>query len=346
MAARPSRETTKVFHSWLDRWDEWRAKQGNEVKEPTSYELDAERAFPGAGSLSGVDDFCALSELAMADRSFYDPPNGDRGDFLRKNEWLTFSSDLSTDIEVNNQVWVKITEGKPRDRAVVVFHHWNARKWNSPLARFLAKRGFTVAEICMPYHFQRSRPGSLYADYMLSANLGRTLQSVRQSVWDGRKLISWLKSDGFGEISVLGLSLGSWSAGLVAAHDGAVSKAALFLTGESLADMVWTGRATEAIRASLAPKIGLCEFRRAWAPLDLGNYAGSLARRELDLLLVLAKRDRVVLPEFARQFIHQLRDAGARPSVRELNCGHYSLALPPYNLLAGASLYRFLNPRI
>lgn len=334
-----------MLHNWLDRWDNWRVEQGNEVKEPRPYELDAERVFPGAGNLSGVDDFCALSELALTDRSFYDPPTRDRGGFLRQNEWLIFSSDLSTDIKLNNQVWVKITEGKPSDRAIILFHHWNARKWSGGFARFLAKCGFTVAEICMPYHFQRSRPGSLYADYMLSANLGRTVQSVRQSVWDGRKLISWLKSEGFGEISVLGLSLGSWSAGLVAAHDPAVSKAALFLTGGSLADMVWTGRATEAIRASLAPKIGLSELRRAWAPLDLGNYASSLARRELDLLLVLAKRDRVVLPELAQQFIHQLRDVGARPSVRELNSGHYSLALPPYNLLAGASLYRFLNPR-
>ena len=36
----------------------------------------------------------------------------------------------------------------------------------------------------MPYHFERSRPGAAHADYMLSANLGRTLQSVRQAVVD------------------------------------------------------------------------------------------------------------------------------------------------------------------
>ncbi|MBB4189334.1 esterase/lipase [Sinorhizobium terangae] len=78
---------------------------------------------------------------------------------------------------------------------------------------------------------------------MLSSNLGRTIQSVRQAVWDGRKLIRWLKSEDYREVSVLGMSLGSWVAGLIAAHDPGVSKASLFLTAGSLADMVWTGGA-------------------------------------------------------------------------------------------------------
>jgi len=50
------------------------------------------------------------------------------------------------------------------------------------LPAFLSRRGITVIEIAMPYHFERSRPGSLHADYMLSANLDRTMQAVRQAV--------------------------------------------------------------------------------------------------------------------------------------------------------------------
>ncbi|TIQ73252.1 MAG: dienelactone hydrolase-related enzyme, partial [Mesorhizobium sp.] len=160
-------------------------------------------------------------------------------------------------------------------------------------------RGITVVEIAMPYHFERSRPGSVHADYMLSPNLGRTIQSVRQAVWDGRKLIRWLKSEGYREISVLGMSLGSWVAAIVAAHDLAVSKASLFLTAGSLADMVWTGRATRSIRDSLEPEIELTDLRRAWGPLNLENCAHSLARPDLDLHVVLAKRDKVVLPELS-----------------------------------------------
>ncbi|TJV78665.1 MAG: dienelactone hydrolase-related enzyme, partial [Mesorhizobium sp.] len=283
------------------------------------------------------------ADQAVADPAFFDEPSVSDPGFERKDGWLKFPSDISTDIAENNVVWTKITDSGSFDQAMVIFHHWNASARNRQIANFFSQRGITVVEIAMPYHFERSRPGSLYADYMLSPNLGRTIQSVRQAVWDGRKLIRWLKSEGYREISVLGMSLGSWVAGLIAAHDSAVSKASLFLTAGSLADMVWTGRATRSIRDSLEPEIELTDLRRAWSPLNLENYAHSLARPDLDLQVVLAKRDKVVLPELSERFMQRLKDAGARPNILELNCGHYSLAMPPYILLAGLSLKRLLR---
>jgi dienelactone hydrolase len=332
-----------VYHSWLDRWDERRARRGEEGKKPTDFVLDAERAFPGAKRMTSIEEFCALADQAVADPAFFDEPSESGQGFERKDGRLKFPSDISTDIAENNVVWTKITDGGSFDQAMVIFHHWNASARNRQIANFFSQRGITVVEIALPYHFERSRPGSAHADYMLSPNLGRTIQSLRQAVWDGRKLIRWLKSEGYREISVLGMSLGSWVAGLIAAHDSAVSKASLFLTAGSLAEMVWTGRATRSIRDSLEPVIELTDLRRAWGPLNLENYAHSLARSDLELHVVLAKRDKVVLPELSERFMQRLKDAGARPKILELNCGHYSLAMPPYILLAGLSLKRFLS---
>ncbi|PDS61812.1 dienelactone hydrolase-related enzyme [Rhizobium anhuiense] len=332
-----------MYHSWLDRWDERRARRGEEGKERTALVLDAERAFPGAEQITSLEEFCVLAGHAVAGSAFFDCPEGGDQGFEKQGEWLKFPSDISTDVEENNIVWAKIADSGSFDRALVIFHHWNASSRNRQIASFFSKRGITVVEIAMPYHFERARPGSVHADYMLSANLGRTIQSVRQAVLDGRKLIRWLKLEGYRDISVLGMSLGSWVAGLIAAHDPAVSKASLFLTAGSLADMVWTGRATRAIRDSLAPEIDLTDLRRAWGPLNLGNCAQRLARSDLALHVVLAKRDKVVLPELSASFMQKLEDIGARPNILELNCGHYSLAMPPYILLAGLSLKRFLS---
>ncbi|RWL18008.1 MAG: dienelactone hydrolase-related enzyme [Mesorhizobium sp.] len=332
-----------MYHSWLDRWDERRARRGEEGKKTTDFVLDAERAFPGAKKITSIEEFCALADQAVADPAFFDEPSVSDQGFERLDGWLKFPSDISTDIEQNNVVSAKITESGSFGQVMVIFHHWNASARNRQIANFFSQRGITVVEIAMPYHFERSRPGSLHADYMLSPNLGRTIQSVRQAVWDGRKLIRWLKSEGYREISVLGMSLGSWVAAIVAAHDLAVSKASLFLTAGSLADMVWTGRATRSIRDSLEPEIELTDLRRAWGPLNLENCAHSLARPDLDLQVVLAKRDKVVLPELSERFMQRLKDAGARPNILELNCGHYSLAMPPYILLAGLSLKRLLR---
>ncbi|MGK9340278.1 alpha/beta fold hydrolase [Sinorhizobium meliloti] len=332
-----------MYHNWLDRWDERRARRGEEAKKVTDFILDAGRAFPGEMRIETIDDFCVLADQAVSDPSFYDEPSGSGQDFKKHDGCLRYSSDISTDVEENNVVWAKITESGSLDQALVIFHHWNASARNRQIAKFFSQRGITVVEIAMPYHFERSRPGSLYADYMLSSNLGLTIQSVRQAVWDGRKLIRWLKSEGYREVSVLGMSLGSWVAGLIAAHEPAVTKASLFLTAGSLADMVWTGRATRSIHDSLEPAIELTDLRRAWGPLNLENYAHNLARSDLELHVVLATRDKVVLPELSRRFIQKLKDAGARPNVLELNCGHYSFAMPPYILLAGLSLKRFLS---
>jgi len=332
-----------VYHNWLDRWDERRAQRGDVGKKTTDFVLDGERAFPGAHKITGIEEFCGLADQAVADPTFFDAPGVSEQGFERLDGWLKFPSDISTDIEENNVVWAKITESGSFDQAMVIFHHWNASARNRQIANFFSLRGITVVEIAMPYHFERRRHGSVHADYMLSSNLGRTIQSVKQAVLDGRKLIRWLKSEGYRDTSVLGMSLGSWVAAIVAANDLAVSKASLFLTAGSLADMVWTGRATRLIRDSLEPEIELTDLRRAWGPLNLENYAHSLARPDLDVHVVLAKRDKVVLPELSERFMQRLKDAGARPNILELNCGHYSLAMPPYILLAGLSLKRFLS---
>lgn len=332
-----------MYHKWLDNWDERRAQRGDEVKHTADFELDAKIGFSVAKETSSIAGFCGLAEEALADPKFFDDPSRSVSGFENIDGWIKFPSGISTDIEENNLVWAKVTESGSLDHALVVFHHWNASRRNGQIANFFSKRGITVVEIALPYHFERSRPGSTHADFILSSNLGRTMQSMRQAVFDGRKLIGWLKSKGYGEISVLGMSLGSWVAGLVAAHEKSVRKASLFLTAGSFADFVWTGRATQKIRKSLEAEIDLANLRRAWGPINLENYAEKLARPDLDLHVVLAKRDTVVPPEISKQFMDRLIEAGAKPNILELNCGHYSLALPPYILFAGWGLKRLLK---
>lgn len=332
-----------MFYQWLDRWDEKRALRGDKIKVAREFAVGAEKVMPGADENATVSQLGAFADTVVADAGFFTEHEADLTNFSIIDGWLRFPSGIATETAENNTVWAKITDSGSREKVLVVFHHWNAQARQRQLASFLSRRGITVVEIAMPYHFERSRPGSSYADYILGPDLGRTLQSIRQAVWDGRKLIGWLKQEGYGEISVLGMSLGSWVAGLVAAHDAAVSKAALFLTAGSLADMVWTGRATRSIREDLEPHISLTDLRRVWGPLNLENHAHQLARPGLDLLVVLAKRDTVVLPQLSESFNQVLDDAGARQSLLQLNCGHYSLALPPYILFAGISLKRFLE---
>jgi dienelactone hydrolase len=332
-----------MYHEWLDRWDERKTRRRDNAKKVTVPVLDPELAFPAIGGVTDLSAFCEVAErVTLASDAFFGLP-----DSFPEENWdegfLRFPSNISTGTVENDMVHAKVTRAKSFDHAVVVFHHWNASSRNVQLARFFAMRGISVFEMAMPYHLERSRPGSTHADHMLSPNLGRTVQSIRQAVVDGRQLIRIVQRAGYRKVSVLGISLGSWVAGLVAAHDPVVEKASLFLTAGDLAEMVWTGGATRHIRASLEGRIELSELQRAWAPLSLGHYAARLARPELEVQIMLAKRDRVVLPALSEMFVQRLKGAGASPNVMRLNCGHYSLTLPPYIISTGMSAVRFLN---
>lgn len=332
-----------MYHSWLDRWDERRTRRSDDVKHASLLDLRADLAFPESRGCDTMAEFRDLAAAAVADSPSFYSVDHEIPAATCENGWISYVSAVSTGVHENDLVWAKVTPAKASDHALIVFHHWNATSRNSQLARFFAWRGFTVVEIAMPYHLERIRPGSSYADYMLSPNLGRTIQSMRQAVLDGRLLTAILKRCGYQKVSVLGISLGSWVAGLLAAHEPDVAKASLFLTAGSLADMVWTGSATRHIRASFDCDIDLLDLRQAWAPVSLCSFAEKLARPGLDLQIMLAERDRVVLPELSESLIAELHRKGARPPVTRMNCGHYSLTLPPYVIKAGISAARFLS---
>lgn len=332
-----------MLHRWLDGRDEKRAQRGEAHKEVAPFALGAGLAFPEAGDVHSISAFTQMAVSAAADPSWFDLPARGELNVSVYGQSLTFASPVQTDIEVNNTVHARIEHSGRKDRAVIVFHHWNASSRMRPLAKLLAAQGMTVVEIAMPYHFERMRPGSAGADYMLSPDLGRTLQSIRQAVLDGRKLVQWLKAEGYGQISVVGMSLGSWVAGLVAAHDREIAKASLLLTAGSLAQMVWSGRATRLIRQSMEGEINLAELERAWSPVALSSHLDLLARPELDLQVILARRDTVVLPALSEELVEELTRRGAAPDTVRLNCGHYTLTYPPFIFYAGWRLIRFLK---
>lgn len=334
-----------MLHNLLDRWDEKRAARSDAIKRPTELKLDPNLAFSDATDVSTIEGFVHHANLAANDPAYFDPNVDAQSHVSRKGNWITFQSTVVTGTVENNTVTSRITGSAGSREALILFHHWNAGSRYDQIAKYFSRRGVTVIEMALPYHHERARPGSDYGDHMLSPSLGLTLQSVRQAVLDARQLINWLESEGYDQISVLGMSLGSWVAGLVAAHDLAVKNAALFLTADSLAEMCWTGRATRHIRQSLEGSISLVDFQQAWLPLDLGHHASKFARDDLRLQLVLGQRDTVVLPRLSDRLTETLGSEGADFDVLRLNCGHYSLTLPPFILTAGRSVTSLLNAK-
>src|SRR4051794_15908530 len=168
---------------------------------------------------------------------------------------LTFPSALLTPHAENNIVHARYfrarssKSGARSRRAVLVMAQWNSdAEGHIGLAKILARFGMSALRLSLPYHDWRMPPELTRADYIVSANVGRTLEVCRQAVLDARRAIWWLRDQGYERIGILGTSLGSCLSMLTAAHEPLVNAQALNHISPHLADVVWRGLSTRHVR--------------------------------------------------------------------------------------------------
>ncbi len=99
------------------------------------------------------------------------------------------------------------------------------------------------------------------ADYLVAPNVGRTLQSLRQSVVDTRAAVRWLKQQGYEKIGVVGTSIGSCVGFFAFAHDLTIDAGVFNHVSGYVADVVWAGLSTYHVKEGLQNDVTLDEFR-------------------------------------------------------------------------------------
>ena len=138
--------------------------------------------------------------------------------------------------------------------AVLVLPQWNAGPGDhAGLCRLLAWNGMSALRLSLPYHDERMPPELHRADYIVSANVARTVQVCRQAVLDARRAIAWLAAQGYDRIGILGTSLGSCLALLTTAHEPLIGAEALNHISPHFADVVWRGLSTRHVRGTRRP---------------------------------------------------------------------------------------------
>src|SRR5438128_2094845 len=155
-------------------------------------------------------------------------------DYSLKDRWLTFQSAVKTPFSENNTVYARYFPVGPPGRevsqaggrAVVVLPQWTAKEHEQvAICELLNRAGIAALRMSMPYHYRRMLPGFERADYMVSANLGLTLQANRQAVLDAKAAVHWLASQGYDRIGLVGTSLGSCVGFLAFVHERRISVA-------------------------------------------------------------------------------------------------------------------------
>ncbi|MBZ5558721.1 MAG: abhydrolase domain-containing 18 [Acidobacteriia bacterium] len=266
---------------------------------------------------------------------------------------LTFPSALVTPHETNNTVYCRYYPARLKGSrynshfraAVLVLPQWNAEPGGHVgLCRLLAWNGLSALRLSLPYHDQRMPPELHRADYIVSANIARTVQVCRQAVLDARRAIAWLASQGYDRIGVLGTSLGSCLALLTAAHEPLIDAAALNHISPHFADVVWRGLSTRHVREGLDGHIDLDLLRALWKPISPRWYLDRL--RDRRTLLVYARYDLTFPVDLSEDLVRAFGEHGVPHEVAVLPCGHYSTGKAPFKFLDGWILTRFLKKEL
>ncbi len=304
----------------------------------------------GDQHLDGGDPSSVLQEwgerTAASSEPFY--ATGPADDYRLDDGVLTFTSAIHTPHEQNNRVSLRFfpdNSPRGRKRAVVVLPQWNSdAEGHVGLCRLLNRFGISALRLSLPYHDVRMPPELSRADYIVSANIGRTAQVCRQAVVDARRSIMWLTQQGYDSIGIIGTSLGSCLSLLTTAHEPLVKAAAFNHISPYFADVVWDGLSTRHVRESLEGNVTLEELRRMWLPISPLPMLGRVRSRRL--LLVYALFDLTFPVELSRIVVNAFRAQGIEHELTVLPCGHYSTGVTPFKWIDGLALCRFLSKNL
>ncbi|SIO67588.1 Uncharacterized conserved protein [Singulisphaera sp. GP187] len=236
---------------------------------------------------------------------------------------VRFPSPITTPDPENNTVHAEYfcPVGPGRRPAVVVLHILGADfALSRYLAARLAQRGVAALFVKLPYYGERRPAGS--DKKFLSADMERSLLSMRQGVCDVRRAAAWLAGRpevDSTKLGVTGISLGGIVASLAAAIDPTINQAALLLAGGDLARILWEMPEAAKYR-DLWLKSGRtrADFKTLTAPFDPLTYAHRLVGKRL--FMMAGNVDEVIPPASAMA----LWEAAGRPRIQWFDCGHYS----------------------
>jgi len=257
--------------------------------------------------------------------------------------FLRFTSAVRTPFPENNLVNARWFPARGR-RAVILLPHWNADAlaYNS-LCKVLNLLGVSVLRLSMPYHDIRMPAELRRADYAVSANVGRTLDAVRQAVIDIRSCLDWLQQQGHQNLGLIGTSLGSCYAFIASAHDPRIRVSAFNHASTYFADVVWHGQTTRHIRQGIEEKIDLDRLRKIWLAISPMVYFDKFARFRKKSLIIYADYDLTFLPKFSREVVGEFERHKLDHKVVVLPCGHYTTGETPYKYMDGWHLASFLR---
>ena len=288
-------------------------------------------------AMQNSDEFYALPEIA---------------DFKLAGERLSWNSAIQTLTPENNIACARyfpVQQKKSPRSAILVLPQWNAQPDSHVEAcRIFNFLGISALRLTLPYHEERRPPELQRADHLVSSNIGRSIQSMKQAVLDTRAAVKWLREEaGYQRVGILGTSIGSCIAFLAFTHDAAIDVGIFNHVSGYVADVVWQGISTQHVRAGIEPHLTLEELRTFWLPISPVPFIPRLLQMESRPMRFIAARYDLTFPlHLTLQVIAEVKNLGLDVDVVWLPCGHYSLAEMPWKALDAWKIATFFRKNL
>lgn len=255
---------------------------------------------------------------------------------------LSFTSQAPSDCPANQTVNCRVywPDAKGPVPAVVVLHEWKVQRAERAMyvCRRLARSGMAAVMMPLPYHLDRTPPGTESGKLMVTPNPDRTVAAVVQAVVDVRCVVDWLASRPEVDeqrIGLVGISLGAM-VGLIATQVEPRIHAAVSILGAACPMRIF--KDAPLVRLLLWRRLrqaGLTEeqLREKFRVVDATEFAGN--NDGLELLMINARHD-VIVPKSAVMLTWEKL---GKPQLIWLNSGHWSAAIYSKRLAEAAVDY-------
>ncbi|HEX2910316.1 MAG TPA: CocE/NonD family hydrolase [Chloroflexia bacterium] len=258
---------------------------------------------------------------------------------------LQYSSAVDSGYPVNDTVWGYYLErnSSPETPVVIYLHGWmefeHGMSLRLPLA-WLANTPFNILALHLPFHFERTPPGTASGELSITGNLPLAIKGMRQAVSDVRQAVAWLKHRVPGakpKVAILGKSLGGLISAMTLIAETKLEAGVLVVPATASRASIWQSRYTRLVRRDLLLQ-GLTEKTTARLLEALSPESFRPAIDPQRILVFKAAADRVCFPADTDRFVNQW----GVPFV-EVPTGHLTATFHPRaRQLSQAHLQKFL----
>lgn len=209
---------------------------------------------------------------------------------------------------------------------IILVHGWKQdsfKELNGIILNYLLNKGYNIYYFSLPFHLNRTAANALYSgEYMINANINRTIISFKQAISDLKILINYIKSFSNREVFVVGLSLGGIVSNLITAFEKNIDGIISLFYPNSMAYLTYNHPIEMFILNELKNNnIDEKKLADYWNVISPSNYKPLISREKF--LFVSGKYD-LIIPLADSDVLWKAWNV---PNRIVLNCGHSGIVL-------------------